>query len=233
MTLRLLRTPLICSVLAMAATPLSAADISQSPVLSPSAAPAPKWTLGIEGSPEIYAIDNGANQAGELNNIYYKVSLSRRFESGFVGGVSFQHAFKDDDKTQFYADATLGYKFDVTERFSLRPGVGVGYTWKDTGITKGSDSNADIAYYALTLGGDLKLERGWTWNMFDLRYRNGFDATWLTPKVATGVTYQFDSFDAVYLSVGYAWKKTDTESPPYNKLSGDKINFALGYKRSF
>ncbi|MDH6235031.1 hypothetical protein M2281_005653 [Mesorhizobium soli] len=56
-----------------------------------------------------------------------------------------------------------------------------------------------------------------TWNIFDLRYRDGFDAVWV--EVATGLTYDFDSYNAVY-----ARQKLDTTSPPYNALSGDKIN---------
>lgn len=225
----------LLGVFLVGTAPAHAADISATPnpILSPPGVPAPKWTFGIEGSPEIYAIDNGDNRAGELNNIYYKLNLSRRFADGFVGGVSFQHAFKDDDKTQYYLEATLGYKFALSDSFSLRPSVGVGYTWQDTGIIRDADHNADIAYYLIALGADLKIAPHWTWNVFDVRYRNGFDATWVTPKVATGITYDFDVYNAVYMNVGYAWKELDTSSPPYNKLSGDKINFALGYKRSF
>ncbi|WP_181257459.1 hypothetical protein [Pseudaminobacter soli (ex Li et al. 2025)] len=37
----------------------------------------------------------------------------------------------------------------------------------------------------------------------------------------------------VYANVGYAWKKLDASSPPYNALSGDKINVTAGYKHSF
>ena len=37
---------------------------------------------------------------------------------------------------------------------------------------------------------------------------------------------------AVYASVGYSWKKTDTTSSPYNDLAADKLNIAIGYKHS-
>lgn len=194
---------------------------------------APSWTFGIEGSPEFFAVTSGSNKPGDLNNIYYKLSLSHRFAEGFVGGVSFQHSIKPDDRAQYYAETTLGYRAKLSDSFSLTPSVGAGYTWQDTGIIKGTNSNAGIGYYLVALAGDLKMTPKLTWNMFNVRYRNGFDATWVTPKVATGLTYDIDVHDAVYLNVGYAWKELDTTKPPYDKLSGDKFNIAVGYKRSF
>ncbi|MDH6230379.1 hypothetical protein M2281_000951 [Mesorhizobium soli] len=214
------------------AAPATAADMS-SEKKPEEKAPKPTWTFGLELSPELYAIDNGSHRAGDFNNFYYKVSLSHTFAENFVGGVYFQHSFKINDQIQYYADARLGYKFKLSDSFTLTPGIGAGYTWRDTGVIKGSNNNADIAYYLITLAGDLKVTPKLTWNMFDLRYRNGFDAVWVTPKVATGLTYNFDSYNALFANVGYAWKKLDTNSPPYNALSGDKINIAAGFKRSF
>lgn len=214
------------------ATPAKAVDFS-SEKKPEEKAPKPTWTFGIELSPELYAINNGSHRAGDFNNFYYKVSLSHTFAENFVVGVSFQHAFKVEDQTQYYAEARLGYKFKMSDAFTLTPGLGLGYTWQDTGIIKGSNNNANIGYYLITLAADLKVTQKLTWIMFDFRYRNGFDAVWVTPKVATGLTYDFDSYNAVYANVGYAWKKLDTTSPPYNALSGDKINITAGYKRSF
>lgn len=195
--------------------------------------PPPSWTLGIEGSPEFYAIDNGSNEAGDFANAYYKLSLSRRFDEGFVGGISFEQSFKTQHKVQYYAEATLGYKFELNDRFALTPKIGAGYTWRDTGVIKGDNSDADIGYYVISLAGDLSVTPHLTWNMFEARYRNGFEAVWLTPKVATGLTYEFDSYSAVYVNVGYAWKKLDTSTSPYDDLSGDKVNVAIGFKHSF
>ena len=90
----------------------------------------------------------------------------------------------------------------------------------------------NVPYYALYLAGDWKLSKQWTWNVFNFRYRNAFSTTWETPKLATGVTYNIDSTNAVYASVGYSWKKTETTSAPYNDLAGDKWNIAIGYKHS-
>lgn len=222
----------LAGALLLGIAPAFAADMpSEKP--AEKKAPAPKWTFGIEGSPEYYAIDNGSHRAGQFDDAYYKLTLSRSFAENFVGGVSFQHSFKQDDKIQYYADATIGYKFKLTDSFTLTPSIGAGATWRDTGVIKGNETNANIAYYVLYLAGDLKVSPKLTWNMFNLRYRNGFDAIWVTPKVATGLTYSFDTYNAIFVNVGYAWKKLDTQTPPYNEVAGDKYNIALGYKLSF
>jgi hypothetical protein len=210
------------------ATPGFAADKVEAPPVVP-----PTWTIGIEGSPEFYTIDNGSNAAGSLASTYFKFSVSHTFDNNFVGGVSFQPTFKTGGKSQFYGEATLGYKFKLTDTFTLTPSLGLGYTWHDTGITKGTDTDAQVPYYALYLAGDWKLSKQWTWNVFNMRYRNAFNATWETPKVATGVTYNIDSTNAVYASFGYSWKKVETTKSPYNELSADKFNIAIGYKHSF
>jgi len=208
--------------------PALAADVVKAPPLA-----APTWTIGIEGSPEFYAIDNGSNAARSLADTYFKFSVSHTFENNFVGGVSFQPTFKTGGKTQFYGEATLGYKIKLTDTFTLTPSLGLGYTWHDTGIVKGSDTNSQLPYYALYLAGDWKLNKQWTWNAFNLRYRNAFNATWETPKLTTGVTYNIDTYNAVYANFGYSWKKAETTKAPYDQLAADKFNFAIGYKHSF
>lgn len=209
------------------ATPGFAADLVEAP---PPAAPT--WTIGIEGSPEFYAINNGSNTARSLADTYFKFSVSHNFDNNFVGGVFFQPTFKTGGKSQYYGEASLGYKIKLTDVFTLTPSLGIGYTWHDTAIIKDGDANAQVPYYAIYLAGDWKLTKQWTWNVFNLRYRNAFNATWETPKVTTGVTYNINSTNAVYASVGYSWKKTDTTSSPYNDLAADKLNIAIGYKHS-
>ncbi|AZO32421.1 hypothetical protein [Mesorhizobium sp. M1B.F.Ca.ET.045.04.1.1] len=213
------------SFILLVTSPSWAADVVQPP-------PAPTWTIGIEGSPEFYAINNGSNTARSLADSYFKFSVSHTFDNNFIGGLSFQPTFKTGGKSQYYSEATVGYKFKLTDSFTLTPSLGLGYTWHDTGIIKGADSNAEIPYYALYLAGDWKLSKTWTWNVFNVRYRNAFEATWETPKVATGLSYNIDSFNTVYASVGYSWKKLDTTKSPYNDLSADKFNIAIGYKHS-
>ena len=52
------------------ASPGFAADLVEAP---PPAAPT--WTLGIEGSPEFYAIDNGSNKARSLSDTNIKLTV--------------------------------------------------------------------------------------------------------------------------------------------------------------
>ena len=225
MLLRTIIAPL--GVCLSMATSAFAADLVEAP---PPAAPT--WTIAIEGDPEFYAIDNGSNTARSLADTYFKFSVSHNFDNNFVGGIFIQPTFKTGGKSQYYAEASLGYKIKITDAFTLTPSLGLGYTWHDTGIIKDADANANVPYYALYLAGDWKLSKQWTWNVFNFRYRNAFSTTWETPKLATGVTYNIDSANAVYASVGYSWKKTDTTSAPYNDLAGDKWNIGIGYKHS-
>jgi hypothetical protein len=85
------------------ATPGFAAD----PVVAPPAA-APTWTIGIEGSPEFFAIDNGSNAARSLADTYFKFTVSHNFDNNFVGGIYIQPTFKTGGKLQYYGEATLG-----------------------------------------------------------------------------------------------------------------------------
>lgn len=116
------------------------------------------------------------------------------------------------------------YKFKFGD-FTLAPSAAIGDTWEATGL--GSSGNANALYYAFNLAGDLKLDRQWTWNAFNLRYRDAFDYTWITPKVTTGLTYVLNAGNSVYGNVGYSWKDTG------NGLLGNKINVTFGVKRNF
>jgi len=248
----------------LAASPALAADlgtqVEPAAPVAPAAAPTP-WSLGIEFSPEFYAINQDPHDdvagkqskkpAGGIADYYGKASLSYTFGGGWVIGGSFQAQLKKNrdtagdfvkDTWQYYSEATLGYKFKM-DALTVTPAVGVGYTWGFTGIngdvSTSKDNNA--AYYLVSLAGDWKLNSQWTWNVFNLRYRNAFQYTWITPKVSTGVTYNITPLDAVYANVGYSWKELDKSgqaasapfNPNYGSLDGDKFNFAVGYKRAF
>ncbi len=128
------------------ATPSFAADLVEA--APPPAPAAPTWTIGIEGSPEFYAINNGSNTARSLADTYFKLSVSHSFDNNFVGGVFIQPTFKTGGKTQYYGEASVGYKIKLNDVFTLTPSVAVGYTWHDTGIPKDGDANGQIPYYA-------------------------------------------------------------------------------------
>ena len=229
----MLRTSaLACTfVLILGLAPALAADVGVPGEPVPSE-PSETTTIGFEAGPAYYAVDNGSNEAGDWADTSIKGSLSHSWGS-VVARVSFETEFKANNRYQYYAEGGLGYKVRLSEAFSLTPTVSLGETWNKTGILKNGVDNNAATYWAVSLAGDWKLTSQWTWNVFDVRWRNAFNYTWTTPKVATGVTFNFDPNDAVYVSAGYSWKKLDTTDAPYDGLAGDKYNFVAGYKRSF
>lgn len=233
--------------------PVFAADLSAAGTAPEAPAAAPRiahpWTFSIEGSPEFFAIDQKpgteAKREGDLANYYGKAGASYTFDNNIVLGSSVQLTVKknrNDDgssKSDTYQDqieGTLGYKYKM-DAFTLTPSVGLGYVWGATGIygdeaVRSKDNNA--AYYTVALAGDWKLNKKWTWNVFNARWRDAFSYTWQTPKVATGITYNIDDTTAIFTNVGYSWKKVNSGTDPnFSSIDGDKWNVALGLKKSF
>ena len=241
-----------------------AADVSAQEQ-PPEAPAAPKvtrhWSLSIEASPEFFAIDQDPHDAvgasfskkpaNGLADYYGKVGLGYTFDNNFVLGGSFQGTVKKNrttagtytsDTYSYQVESTLGYKakFDA---FTLTPSVGLGYVWGSTGIFGATAASKDnpAFYYVVSLAGDYKINKQFTWNVFNVRWRDAFNYTWQTPKISTGVTYNFTDTDAVYANVGYSWKKvsavgqsaTAPFNPNYGTLDGDKWNIAIGYKKAF
>jgi hypothetical protein len=219
-------------MLTLGSAPALAADLGFPSEPVPSG-PSPTTIIGLEAGPAYYAIDNGSNSAGDWADTSIKGSLSHTFWASIVARVSFETEIKADDRYQYFAEGGLGYKFKLTDAFSLTPTVSLGGTWNKTGILKNGVDNQDATYWVVSLAGDWKLTSQWTWNVFDVRWRDAFNYTWETPKVATGVTFNLDPYDAVYVNAGYSWKKLDTTNAPYDDLAADKYNIVGGYKRSF
>ncbi len=202
----------------VAATGAYAADVAAPP------APKPSNTLSLEFSPEWKTSD------GSLADDYLKFGYAHSFDNNFVWGAAFQYAWRPDPNSYDQIETSLGYKFKSGD-FTLTPTATLGYGFGDApkiNPAKGHAGDAE-AYYAVSLAGDWKLDDHWTWNVFNIRYRNAFDVTWITPKVATGITYKVDGNNAIYTTVGYAWK----DKGDGNGLQGDKWNVAVGYKLSF
>jgi len=218
---------LLSSVALFAVHPAMAAD-----VVSPAPAPSAANTLSLESSPEFYDLAGAGHAAGDLDDYYFKLGLSHSFDNNLVLGGVLQYTQRAPiagvSSSVDQAEVSLGYKLKL-DALTLTPGVLLGYGFGDEPkINPANNFNPD-AYWAVTLNADFKLNSQWTWNMFSLRYRNAFDYTWITPKVATGITYNIDKTDAVYLSVGNAWKDNGNGSG----LVQDKYNIAVGYKYSF
>ena len=209
---------LLSGVALFAVQPAIAADVA-----APAPAASTSNTIAIELSPEF-----DANTGSNVDN-YAKLSLSHSFDNNVVLGGSFTYTQRTDAVStsveQF--ETSLGYKMK-SGAFTLTPsvlvGVGVGTPKINAAVATETD-----AYYAFTLAGDMKLNDSLTWNVFNARYRNAFSTTWITPKIATGFTYNIDAADSVYVSAGYAWKDKGLGAG----LLGDKWNVAVGYKYSF
>jgi hypothetical protein len=218
------RTNLWIAVIALVVSrPALAADLA--PVNPP---PAPSvWgttTIGLEASPEFNALSSSSNAAGSYADTEAKLGVTHTFANNwFVGGL-LQLTVKNNNTYQNYVEGSVGYIFDF-DKFKLKPSAAIGDTGGATGL--GASSTANAYYYALYLAGDLKLNSQWTWNIFEVRYRNAFEYTWITPKVTTGLTYEWSPGNFVYSNVGYAWKNTG------GGLIGDKVNVAVGFRHRF
>jgi hypothetical protein len=209
---------LSAAAFAFAAPAVHAADVS-----APAPAPASKNnSLSFEFGPEWKTKD------GSWADDYVKLGYSHTFSNNFVWGGAFQYTWRSDSTSVDQLETSLGYKIKAGA-FTLTPGVLLGYGFGDTPkINHLVPTEAD-GYYAATLAGDLKLNDQLTWNMFNVRYRNAFETTWITPKVSTGFTYKFDGSSSIYANVGYAWK----DAGDGKGLLGDKWNVAVGYKFAF
>jgi len=208
-----------------------AADFSEAspdaPV--PLATPAPTTTFSFEVGPNFDAADKSPGPpAGTLANVFGKLGLSHSFAGGWVVSGSFQPQINTEsdggDTYRYYVEGDLGYKFRLGNGLTLVSTAGIGEVWGSTGITP---SDPSALYYALYLAGDWKLSSNWTWNVFDARYRDAFDFTWVTPKIATGLTYEINPQNSVFANVGYSWKDTGAGLKP------DEIGLGLGYKHGF
>ncbi|MDP8996042.1 MAG: hypothetical protein M3O03_03430 [Pseudomonadota bacterium] len=190
------------------------------------AVPAPRPnknnTLSLEFSPEWKTSDSS------LADDYLKFGYAHTFDNNIVWGAAFQYAWRPDSTSGDQLETSLGYKFKAGS-FTFTPSALVGYGFGDHPNINHLAKTESDAYYAFALAADLKIDDHWTWNALNARYRNAFNTTWITPKVSTGITYKFDSANAIYANVGYAWK----DAGDGKGLLGDKWNVAVGYKYSF
>ena len=116
-------------------------------------------------------------------------------------------------------EATVGYRLRFNDFLSVIGSVGIGDRLQVSG------DGGDIAYYVLRAAADLKLSEKVTWNAVAFRYRDAFESSddYLTPQLATGVTFKMDDHNSISSKVQYNWKDWHP----------DTVGFALGYSRSF
>lgn len=149
-----------------------------------------------------------------------ELGLAHTFDGGIILGGSMEYsntAFSDSATLNL--ETTVGYRAHLNDVVSVSGSVGIGERVQVSG------TGDDIGYYVLRAAADLKLNDTVTWNAVALRYRDGFDPDddYLTPQVATGLTFKLDEQNAVSTKVQYNTK----DGEPYT------IGFALGLSHGF
>lgn len=213
----------LCSVLVLGTTTASAADLGTVKVPDGDLA-LPANTIGLEVSPSFYAASTSSHRANAYDDTSVQLNLTHRFESPFSVEATLKDDIKQEGKRQYYAEGRAAYRFDFG-RFALTPSAALGVTWSDTGFGAGGDATA--AYYAFYLAGDLKLSQKLTWTVFDLRYRDAFDYVWVTPEIATGLSYRLTHADRIYGTASYSWKGSGDGIKP------DTYSVAFGVEHGF
>lgn len=149
-----------------------------------------------------------------------KISGSHSFDSGVILGGSAEYtnnAFSDSATVKL--EGTIGYRVRLGELFSVTGSAGVGENIQASG------SGDDFPYYVLRVGADVKATENLTWNIVTFRYRDAFDSDndFLTPQLATGLSYDLDEHNSISGVAQYNWKEWEPDS----------VGLELGYKYRF
>ena len=93
----------------------------------------------------------------------------------------------------------MGYRAPLGDLFSVTGSAGLGENIQASG------SGDNFPYYVLRIGADVKATEDVTWNIITFRYRDGFDPddNFLTPQVATGLSYDLDEHNSIW-----GWRNT-------------------------
>ncbi|WP_428029750.1 hypothetical protein [Ancylobacter sp.] len=166
-----------------------------------------------------YTTERAIDDFSATKSSDWQVDYTHTFDNKVsIGGAVkyYDTAGTSDSKTN--AQIGIGYTVQL-EKLSVTGTVGIGQHFID------SDESSDFTYYYLTLAGALPIDDKWTWNAFRLRYRNAFDSKndYITPEIATGVSYKIDGKNSLSLMVEYDWSQNE---PSYTGIE-------LGYKYHF
>ena len=124
------------------------------------------------------------------------------------------------DSATVKLEGTVGYRAALGYCFSVTGSAGLGENIQASG------SGDNFPYYVLRIGADVKATEDVTWNIITFRYRDGFDPddNFLTPQVATGLSYDLDDHNSISGGVAqYNWKD----------WKPDTVGLELGYKYRF
>jgi Outer membrane protein beta-barrel domain len=189
----------------------------------------PGLALALLGSPAAadsnsvgvsFTTDRNAHDLDDPKAAKVKISASHSFDTGVILGASGEYsntAFSDSATVKL--EGTAGYRAALSDRFSVTGSAGLGENIQASG------SGDSFPYYVLRIGADFKATEDVTWNLVTFRYRDGFDPddNFLTPQVATGLSYDLDEHNSISGVAQYNWKD----------WKPDTVGFELGYKYRF
>ena len=164
--------------------------------------------------------DRQEDDLGVPQSTKITLGAAHAFDMGVILGASVEYsdtAFKDSATTNL--EATLGYRLHVNDDLSLIGSVGLGGRFQSEG------TGDDIAYYVLRAGADWDITDTVTWNAVAFRYRDGFKTSddYLTPQLATGVSFKIDEHNSISTRVEYNWKD----------WTPNTVGFAVGFGHTF
>lgn len=222
---------LAASVLA-AATPAFAADLPSlaAPKAAIPAAPI-TTTIGLEVGPDFVANSNLATY-GQLTDSYISASIGYAFAPNWSISGAFKNTAKTSGLFGEQASASIGYKFKLTDDFSVTTTGTLGVSFGNSGYTNNvpvSTGTDAYLYYSIAGQADFKVNSNWTWNALNVTYKNAFAFYMSNPSVSTGLTYAIDAHNAVYGKVSYGWKDINNGAGYLPTTT----TIAFGYKYGF
>jgi hypothetical protein len=153
--------------------------------------------------------DRVAHDVSVPENTKVQISVAHSFDNGVILGGSTEYintAFSDESAV--HLEGTVGYRAWLGDVFSVTGSAGLGERIRTSG------SGHTFPYYVFRIATDVRVTKDVTWNALSLRYRNAFDTDddFLTPQVATGISYDLDDHRSISGAVQYEWKdrKPDT-----------------------
>lgn len=184
-------------------------------VLFGSPAAADSTSVGVSFTTDREALDLAVPKDAKV-----KISASHSFDTGMILGASGEYsntAFSDSATVKI--EGTVGYRAELGDLFSVTGSAGLGENIQASG------SGDSFPYYVLRIGADVKATEDVTWNIVTFRYRDGFDSDddFLTPQIATGLSYDLDEHNSISGVAQYNWKN----------WKSDSVGLELGYKYRF
>ena len=167
-----------------------------------------------------FTTDRDTQELSAPKDAKFKVTASHNFDTGVILGASGEYtntAFSDSATVKI--EGTVGYRAELGNLIFLTGSAGLGENIQASG------SGDSFPYYVFRIGSDINVTDKVAWNIVTFRYRDAFDPDndFLTPQVATGLSYDFDEHNAISGAVQYNWKN----------WKPDSVGLEVGYKYRF